>query len=71
MRVESIRRPQRSPLCHQIGLSNELDEEPSCFLEVWSRKRNGPRSGPSFSSLVEAARIELASGNTTQSGLHA
>ena len=34
-------------------------------------KENGPAKGPSFFSLVEAAGIEPASENATQSGLHA
>ena len=34
-------------------------------------KENGPTRRPSFFSLVEVARIELASGSAPQSGLHA
>ena len=34
-------------------------------------KKNGLTRRPSFLGLVEVARIELASGSTLQSGLHA
>jgi len=38
---------------------------------LWEQKETAPLGGRSLLRLVEVARIELASGSTRQSGLHA
>jgi len=49
--------------------------EPDAIVGRWRRifaaADEAPLGGLSWRVMVEAARIELASGNTTQSGLHA